>query len=250
MTDALKRFGVSLYDYFAFLIPGLAFFAAAGVTAWALWAPDAVLVRPAFSAEVWVAVLILGYLCGHVVQALANLIDSLDMPLFRRWREAEPERVRTRLEDDGVTDAVIEQAKSRARGGLGLTDDSDVDLKLLSKLGEELSAREGLTRLEMYAYREGFYRGGVIALTLLAGSLLFRSLRGDAVLVAPRPDQPSEVLHIVELPFLSLLTLAAIVLAAAILWFMRFQRFAAGADARSILAFIVLTGFPLRDEQQ
>src|SRR5262249_4992618 len=68
----LKDIKVTLYDVFAYLIPGAVLVAALAMVVWAFHFPNAPLSFSLPGAEAWVVLLAVAYVGGHMVQGLSN----------------------------------------------------------------------------------------------------------------------------------------------------------------------------------
>jgi uncharacterized protein YegP (UPF0339 family) len=223
----LSELRVTLYDLFGYLAPGLVALTGLGFCFWAVLDPG---LKPDgdLKAVVWTVLLLLAYLLGHVVQAIANFIPGLKFAIAENWWE------------DSVAKAfrgVIEK-KLKAKGLLPDAAD-DRHLSAASKLEAQKQTyricdvvtvqKAGTSERELFTYREGFYRGMSVACLIVAVGLFARLIRGPATITLDKD-------HTADRWMLVFFLVA--VLVAAYLYFLRFERFT------RLKAWTVLLGAP------
>lgn len=203
MQSFLSELRVTLYDLFGYLAPGLVALTGLGLFFWAVLdsglKPDGDL-----KAVVWTALLLIAYLLGHVIQAIANVTPGLKYSLTGSWWEepiAKPFR------------PVIE-AKLKAQGLLPEDANADQTYRICDVVAVQKVAT---SERELFTYREGFYRGMSVALVIVAGGLFARLLRGPATITLDKDHTADRWM---------LLFFLVAVLVAAYLYFLRFERFA------------------------
>src|SRR5438445_169723 len=160
----LENFAFTLYEIFGYLLPGGLALVGISLLFWAVFVPRLPLGIATFQPGLvtWTAIVFTSYLLGHAVQAVGNLLLN-------------------GAEDDalGVNGTLPEEIRKRA---------ADLSAKLLTLNSEKLSPVWIFKALDeqsvqtdktgdrdMFVYREGFYRGGAIALFFLTVTLLVRS---------------------------------------------------------------------------
>jgi len=162
----MKDLRISLYDLFGYLLPGLAFFAAAAVFFWAVFIPNKPLAWLQLSTEKWVVILLIGYFFGHMAHAIGNLC----MKLFKS-----PEETFLSTNQSGsMPQSIIDAAKSRANKIIGV-EVKDLTSECLFRICDESIAQYSSSPdRDIYQYREGFYRGLWVSFFLLSLSLVIR----------------------------------------------------------------------------
>jgi hypothetical protein len=72
----LRDVKITLYDSFGYLVPGAVLLLGLGVAYWSLCRPESPLTIPTLRVEHWVALAVLASLCGHMGQAIGNVVDK------------------------------------------------------------------------------------------------------------------------------------------------------------------------------
>jgi hypothetical protein len=159
---------VTLYDIFGYLLPGLVALGALGTLAWSLFWPRHPLHAFVKGGAGWFALIVTGYVIGHLVQAVANwLAEELAGPDPESERRPE-KRAFSKL-PQGLRDKIEAGTKVKKNARLNYRI-CDTVLGQSSVTGDR----------EMYQYREGFYRGLVVALPLAFAAMLVRLGRDGA----------------------------------------------------------------------
>jgi len=162
-------FRASLYDLFGYLLPGLVMTAGLGVIWWTAFGDSPVMSIDFFATGIGsVSCLLLAYLVGHVAHAVGNSLSFL----------------RTKPEDEVLVGGHQWSLPSSVLAAIdrSLTVRFSVDVKDLTPRmkyslmdeGRALLQREG--DREVYVYREGFYRGMVVALAVVGVAAVVRGL--------------------------------------------------------------------------
>jgi len=201
---------VTLYDFFGYLNPGLVALSGIGLFFWAVFVPD---LKPDgdLSTVVWIALFLIAYFLGHLVQAIAGYVPGFKYSIVGSWW-SEP--------TVGAFRPVIE-AKLNANGLLPTRtseeEDRDVQAGTYRICDVVVTQKAATSEHELFTYREGFYRGMSVALLILAIGLWARILRGPATITLDKDHTATRAM----LFFFLIATLVA-----AYLYFLRFERFA------------------------
>jgi hypothetical protein len=179
-------FRASLYDIFGYLLPGIVSLAAICL-AYAAIGPSlpATTLLPLTATPTLILATVVSYLLGHLAHSLGNTI-----PWLRSSAEDEL------LRDGGAPKGLVASARARIEPLVG-SDLSDLSAtELFALIDESRVLRDRSGDRAVYIYREGFYRGMVIATGLLTIVLIVLSFRGslrltlstDACVYAGRRD--------------------------------------------------------------
>lgn len=213
----------TLYEIFGYLMPGLVAFAGIIVLFWVVFHGESVLPLSLWriSSSGILAILFIAYLLGHAVQALANVI----------FTGADREVI------SDVKNPIIAVARTRAQAMFPEIEKELDDHMWLVRVMDECCIQGGHEGdREIFTYREGFYRGAMLAalvfgtgilMSAVIGNLKFRI--GEAVLIPSRWE-------------LGLALLITLLLALG--FYKRFQRFSQFRVSRVIAAFLVLSRKP------
>jgi hypothetical protein len=208
---------LTLYDLFAYLLPGLPALAGAVILGWTLGAPQTVLAIQSPSGYIVVTALVLAYLLGHCMQGFADFLGRFGRPQMR-------EKMLKDLESD-----VRKEQRLRDDEKLGAA-----DLHMLARdlVFKELNYSPPALR-DIFEYRVGYYRGMTLALSLIVISLFCRILRGTTSTAKIKLDD--------RLILVSdwLLTVGALLLlVVALAHYFRYRRFQALLDRFDALAIL------------
>lgn len=227
----------SLYDLFGYLMPGL--FGSVGIALilWTLSAPTHGRIPiPSGGATLIFTAVILSYCMGHLIQAIGNLVKSLsgtdiDIALSVPVDAEAAGRPRGALLSGATLDVVNRTLTSKY--GASFLALPPRDRFALIDEGRVLGEREG--DREVYIYHHGFYRGMVIACSILTIGLLFRLVAGETCLITDRA----------VFCFGRLVTggLVFLVLTATVAFWYRLKRFAEYRLVRAVMLWLTLTNF-------
>jgi len=220
----IKGIQVTLYDVFGYLLPGSILLTGVVGLFWAILAPATPLVWPQVINENWIVIAVASYVCGHLAQALANMVTK-HLPSIESL-------VLTKGGNDDLPEPVVAAARSKASSILAV-DAKGVDSSLLYQICDETVAQLGITSdRDIYIYREGFYRGLTISPLFLCGALLVRATIPGTTL------KLSDTLQSLRWP--ELVSLALLSLGSAWLSFNRYRRFGRYRVKQAILGFLLL----------
>ena len=153
----IGEFRASLYDLFGYLLPGLVMTSALGILWWTIFGDSTAFPIDFVATGVGgTGFLILAYVIGHVAHAVGN-----SLPILRASLEDEILSVGHEWSLPSPVLIAIDRSLRR-RFSLDPTDLDAVLKYSLMDEGRALMEREG--DREVYVYREGFYRGMVVAL--------------------------------------------------------------------------------------
>jgi len=217
-----KDIQVTLYDFFGYLLPGAAIGAATIVLFWTLFWPRESLTLPStFPALATTCLVFIAYLAGHLGQALGNLLEKVSPGRAKLDKDLPLSPELSKLVIDAVANRFGDQAKTlQAKELLHLCDQTLVHS---CSLGER----------EIFTYREGFYRGNAVALTLLTLALLVRLICTPATVTIGAGA--------FEIHWAPLVLAAALTAISAWLCYARFLRFAEHRYRSCFLRFLALT---------
>jgi hypothetical protein len=166
-----KDIELTLYDIFGYLLPGSVVVIAIVVTFWAvLWPLSSLPIPLTLPALAVTFLLFVAYLSGHLVQAMANMVEKWSRG-SRRFDEQIPlsgeleKLVRTAVAKH------LEAPRDLTAGEMYLLCD------------QTLVHNRSLGERDIFIYREGFYRGNSVALAFLTCSLCARVAYSPAVIV-------------------------------------------------------------------
>lgn len=220
----MKDMQITLYDIFGYLGPGVIAFAGIYLAVWGLIL-DNTQDWSKLTTAGWIAILVVAYLIGHVVQALSNTITKII--------RINPE-VRILGDAQAVTPEILALVNERACRILGLQNDTSLTLKVLYDVVDHYLLQHGKTESrEIYVYREGFYRGLSVALLVFALGSFFRTIGSNGNL---------EIFGIsisITRKVLVTCTIFSTIMAALAIY--RFNRFSYYRVKNSIYSFIAIT---------
>lgn len=171
-TSVFKGFQFTLYDIFGYLLPGAVILFAAILLFWTLFWPNASLTLPS-TLPVFASTCLLfaAYLAGHVGQALANLLEELSKARGKLDKELPVSPELGKLVLQAVATRFGEHAKTLEAN------------ELFHLCDQTLIHNCSPGEREIFTYREGFYRGNAVALTLLSLALVARLAYAPALVV-------------------------------------------------------------------
>ena len=160
-------FRASLYDFFGYLLPGLVMTVGLGVIWWTVFGQSDVLFIDFFATAVGsTSLLLLAYFLGHVAHALGNAL-----PFLHPTPEDEVLKADQKWSLPSSVLTAIDRSLAR-RFSLKVKDLTPRIKYSLMDEGRALLQREG--DREVYVYREGFYRGMVVAVATLGVAIVAR----------------------------------------------------------------------------
>ncbi len=202
------------------------------------------------------------YILGHAIQAIGNSIEDVSQGILDRLtgraKSWIPRRVASGLSwllrlkggdhylaaiPEAVSSALV-RTVSTAFGLSGGTPDGKTMYALCDAAILQEGATGALEEREIYTYREGFYRGTFVGLSLVTASLFVPLWTKAQLLVAPgqKPFSPS--------PCLIVVTILAVA-SSACLFFRRYLRFRQRRIAFALSGFLALTAIqkPRQEER-
>jgi hypothetical protein len=219
----VSNFAFTLYEIFGYLMPGSLALAGFAVVYWALFVPDIPLGVSAFAPDIatWALVIAGGYVLGHAVQAIGNLI-------LRQVERKAIEMANAPLLRKSALDSA-----SKIFG----VEPKDIEPRWAFRILDEYTVQKGQSGdRDMFLYREGFYRGTCIALFFLAASLILRSAISGASIQFWHWRMSVSVTELV--------TTALLIGGLGWLFLRRYRRFAEYRVTRAILSALVLQQLP------
>jgi len=209
---------ISLYDLFGFFFPGAAFSLAFVILTWSIFFPKVTHFSPNINTTTWTILILIAYLAGHMVQAIANLIFPSKKSIERS------------MKDEFMSKEFLDLARTEACTllyGPGLVEIDDIHLY---RICDEILCQKGKSESRsIYEYREGFYRGLSISFFLLALAPLPRAVVSGATVW----------LNTIPISWKLLLFIQIISLAISVLFYFRYRRFSDYKIREAILGFLV-----------
>ncbi len=229
----------SLYDIFGYLLPGIFSLTALWIVSWTIFHPNLSLdISPLSNSTVAGGIGVIAYVLGHFTHAVGNWILATKSTNFQTSpnRDKKPNPISTHFQRTYFRKEKLEL----------------VDEALKQKFGEEylklsqedkfsiideyrvLSPKEN--EREVFVYREGFYRGMIIALSMLFIALLVSLFQDNlSVSVAREIYSASRGER--------LFILCSTILVIAGFW-RRMVRFAYYRMSRAVAIFLILSKLP------
>jgi hypothetical protein len=236
----IKFAQLTVYEGLGYLLPGAVLVTAFIIIAWTIWAPceELPVLSPSFN--LWAVLIVVAYYAGHAVQSAGNVLLDYDCPLQKhlqnsaRWQAATKWIDRLfgeRLPDfDGPIEAL---ATRKAKKLLQLSWNDPLDFVWVKRLADEALVQLGVaSERDVYIYREGFYRGSCLSLLVFGLAVCFRAARGTTTLCfwnSPHTIGSSE-----------LVSLGVLCIAAAWMFWRRFDHFGQLHRRASIVGFLLL----------
>ena len=233
----LKDLQATVYDLFGYLLPGLVALLALVILFWAILIPTTPLSLTIAETFNWAVVLIVGYILGHLVQAVGNLLAGPfrrpeELALSLKPFQSEEKSDASETDQDRLPEPLISSAKSKV-SAMAHVPLQDVKSHLLYRFCDETVVQAGMIHdRDMYIYREGFYRGMAVSFLLLFLALVVRALVPTTYLNlsgTPHPIGSALLLSIAALPLLGVW-----------LCFNRYRRFGYYKIEQAIVGFLVL----------
>ena len=225
-----KDIQVTLYDIFAYLLPGSIFLSAVLVLFWVIFLPATALPVRTLSVSAWSGLVLVSYLLGHVNQAIANIVVGPHG--FERWSVPKVEVVALGEGKEALPRLLVERARMEVGKDFG---EATVELpaKWLYVICDETLVQSGITiEREIFQYREGFYRGLMVSQALLALAVLIR------LAVSPVAIEYRD--HPVAITRWMLLYVCGWLLLGAMLSYRRYRHFGMLRVTRAVVDYLVL----------
>jgi len=224
-----KDIQVTLYDIFGYLLPGVVVFAALIILMWSIfWPSDTLVIQSTLPTVELVGLLLATYIAGHLVQGLANVLESI----VRRWNF---------LNEMPLSAELTKLVRGAAASHFGKEVESLSSRELFGLCDQTLLHHGSPGEREIFVYREGFYRGIFVALCLLTLALFARMVSRPILICAFGIDTELWRRHVAFGAFL-----AAV---GAIFAFRRYIRFAEHCRRAGFLRFLALAqeGYPKKE---
>jgi hypothetical protein len=222
---------VTLYDLFGYLLPGFVFLSGLAVLSWSMFFPRIPVQIRDLGTTTWLLVAALAHLCGHTAQSFGNLL------VYDLGMSAE-DKVLSTNGSSTITKALVDLSRSRISNTLriDLKEIKDTQPLWLYQLCDEAIVQRGtgsaLSDREIYQYREGLYRGLVIAYLLITLAFIVRGIGPGASI---RLVGSSQRIGTAIWFFFALVALTSA-------WFawLRFRRFSRYRVTHAVLGFLLL----------
>ena len=171
MPDVFKELQITVYDVFGFLLPGSVVAAALVVGFWAvLWPAGTLLIPLKLPALAVSYLLLISYLCGHLVQAMSNIVE--------RWSKSST-NFESKIPLSAPLEKILRECTAKHFGAAA----GALHAKELYLLCDQaLVHNHSIGERDVFIYREGFYRGNSVALAFLAMSLGIRLFHSPAII--------------------------------------------------------------------
>jgi|HubBroStandDraft_6_1064221.scaffolds.fasta_scaffold01566_14 hypothetical protein len=171
MPDVFKELQITVYDVFGFLLPGSVVAVAVAVGFWAVLWPAGTLFIPLQLPALAVSYLLLiSYLCGHLAQAMSNIVE--------RWSKSST-RFESKIPLSPPLEKILRESSAKHFGAAA----GELSAKELYLLCDQaLVHNHSVGERDVFIYREGFYRGNSVALAFLAMSLGIRLFHSPAII--------------------------------------------------------------------
>ena len=235
----IKFAQLTIYEGFGYFLPGAVLVAALGIIAWAVWAPCVPLPIFAPSFDLWALLIVVAYFAGHAVQGAGNALLDYYAPLQKllsKWIVSKT--VGNWIEKlFGPQPAIAAPTEAlaicKAKKLLEPCNTDSVDFAFVESLANEALVQLGNSaEMDVYVYREGFYRGSCISFTVLAVALWIRGA------IAPTQLRFWGRCH--ELYASELICLCVLCILTAWLFWRRFNRFGQIHRITSLLGLLLL----------
>lgn len=212
-----KDLQITLYDFFGYFLPGAISLVASWIVIHLLFERyEPLVLWRDISPEALGLLSLIAYLLGHLGQAVGNLLQVL--PFIN------PER------SVSLCSQLDHSLRTAVSSRFGIDADRFTIHQLYELCDESLVHHGSVAEREIYTYREGFYRGTMVA-------LLFLSLASTLLLTTTPAEIQVGQAHI-EATRPRLLLLAASFVLSALLALMRYKRFARYRVTRCLLRFL------------
>ena len=219
----MKELQVSLYDIFGYAAPGAIAFLGIYLLGWRIVLPPT-LDWSTVSIGGWVVILLVSYVLGHAVQALANL--------FIRLFNVSPEA--TELGDiETSSPQIFASIHNYACRVADIPNGTALPARVIFEIIDAYVMQNGKTESrDIYIYREGFYRGLTVSLLMFAIGSLTRmtGTEGSINIFGTLIWLTSGVFG----------AFGVVAIGMSLLSFMRFKRFASYRVRNSVFGFLTI----------
>jgi hypothetical protein len=219
----LDKIQLTLYEIFGYFLPGTMAALSLLLIYWAFCLPHVAFpiykIHP--DAMGWASIIGISYLLGHINQGIGNryLTGAEARALGPKGTIASDIRI---------------TAQKRAAELMGVRADC-IDPSSLFRFADEYALQKGqLGDRDVFVYREGFYKGCTISLSMLGIALILRAIAADTAIKMPD--------YIYYISRTQIFTASIVIFFAAAISRQRFQRFGAYRVTRAIFAFLAVTG--------
>lgn len=227
----IKDLKITLYDIFGYFLPGIVCFSSIAVLFWCIYYPQIPISFPINNIELWLIIILLSYFCGHMVQAVGNMI----MKVFPSVEE----EIISKGVSKYISPNIIILIKAKMNRLLNIEINS-LEPEILFKICDETILQYGIIGdREIYQYREGFYRGLSVAFLLLSLSFLIRIFIKESIINYDN--------NIIIIKWQIILFLITISLLFSILSFLRYRRFGKYRVIHAILSYLILENVNKKD---
>ena len=212
------------YDLVGYLLPGGLFLAGLCSLYWLVAGPSEPVHVPGTGLLTALLVVVAAYFCGHLAQAVANL---LGLDAARHLNDA-----RSQI----LPEWLVATARAQAVHLLGPAVEELKPDQLFDICDAFVAQKARLADRELYVAREAFYRGGSVSSLLLGALLVVKAALSPSQLIVDRAT--------VVVPGSALAFAGAALLIAALLFHRRYLRFMGYRLRGVLLAFLVVTQAP------
>lgn len=236
----IKFAQLTIYEGFGYFLPGTIVVAAFAIIAWTEWAPCTPLPIFSPSFDLWAVLIVVAYYAGHAVQGVGNFLLDYNCPL-QQWLQDNTlwQKVTKWIDQlfgkqrEDFDPSIEDMATRKAGKVLQLSEGTKLDFVWVKRLADESLVQLGTSsELDVYVYREGFYRGSCLSLFVFAIAVWFRAWKGHAWVNFWYHDH--------EVYRWELFWLAILCMLAAWIFWRRFNRFGEAHRRGSILGFLLL----------
>lgn len=207
---------VSLYDLFGYFFPGAIFCIALSILFWALFFPARSVLPFTITKPVAVILLVIAYLAGHIVQAVANRTCRTS-PRILEAMATLPDQIKAAVRNEISRKYDLKVAELKDDWVYWLSDYA------FTRIGS-------VDNKVIFEAREGLYKGLFVSFAALSISLLARMLVPGAKIEIQSA--------VIEFRWPLLLALGVLCLAACPLLYLRYKRFARYKNLESVLGFL------------
>ena len=213
----------TLYEIFGYMFPGVIGFFALALLYWTVFLTKLPLSYRAFILQDVVIILVISYLIGHLIQALAN-------QLLRPVKKIES-TILVKGASEALPAALLDKVQLLVRERFNLDANKLQSEQLVKLCYETVTQKTAVNQVERFEYREGFYKGLFVSFGLLSFGVATRS-------IIP-PFLVNFGADIVQVPLLLGFSLCILTVFAAFLSYFRYRRFRKKRVEKILYHFIV-----------